>query len=166
VNVDNLIAIGEKEQGIVHNTHPASGFVKIEGARILIQDKPALPTPRGVAPAYVALYGLLAVAAKACGYALAVHGSVQRDFDLLAVPWTDEAVDEAELIEALKRAVGGAKTPSYIIDSTGAEVENPISKPHGRRGWSIILGGGAYLDVSVMPKIPCLTNTPNPSTTT
>lgn len=29
--------------------------------------------------------------ARGCGYAIGLHGSMKRDVDLIAVPWTDEA---------------------------------------------------------------------------
>lgn len=45
-----------------------------------------------IAPAYTFLYPILCEAARACGYALAIHGTMQRDLDLVAVPWVDEAL--------------------------------------------------------------------------
>ena len=37
-----------------------------------------------------ALYPDLAEIAREHGYALAVHGSLARDFDLIAVPWREK----------------------------------------------------------------------------
>lgn len=79
--------------------------------------------------------------AREHGYALAVHGSLARDFDFVAIPWVDEAVKPEELVEAIRAAVGG------FFD----EHDHPASKPHGRRAWVIHLGGGPYIDLSVMP---------------
>lgn len=45
-------------------------------------------------------------AAKELGYA-AIHGSMQRDFDLLAVPWVEEAAPAETLVAAIAEAVHG-----------------------------------------------------------
>ena len=46
-------------------------------------------------------------AAYACGYALTTHGSMMRDIDLVAIPWTDTAKSPRELIRELSSACGG-----------------------------------------------------------
>lgn len=47
--------------------------------------------PANNAPFYAAgLYPKLADIFRSHGYALAVHGSVGTDFDLIAVPWVKE----------------------------------------------------------------------------
>ena len=102
-------------------------------------------------PPYVAMYPTLAKAAKACGYALAAHGSMARDMDLIAVPWVDGAVSAEALVEELRSACGGwIHAPETKRD--------PAHMPHGRLGWTIHLGGAldsaepmAYIDLSVMP---------------
>src|SRR4030042_126474 len=90
--------------------------------------------------AFAVMLPELTEAAWACGYAIAVHGSLTRDFDLLAAPWTDEAVPAEDLILALCAAV----------DALGRT--SPERKPHGRIAWSIHVGYGMYFDVSVMPR--------------
>jgi hypothetical protein len=116
------------------------------------------------APAmYCSLYGHLKEKAVELGYALAVHGSMQRDFDLVAIPWTDEAAEPEILVEALRKICGGFiladGTPAGRWDSVqkkfvGAEVRNPSIKPHGRMAWNIHLGGQPMIDLSVMPRSP------------
>ena len=102
------------------------------------------------APAYVGLYPILVEVAQKYGYALAVHGSVARDFDLIAVPWADEVADPEVLIRAIAERV------SFSMD-TAISVNRLFSAPycelkaHGRRSWCLPLDCGAYLDVSVMP---------------
>jgi hypothetical protein len=96
--------------------------------------------------------------AKKHGYAVAVHGSLARDIDLVAIPWTAEAVSAPELVAALYEVIvekndgvgwfQKGEPPSYYL--AGEE------KPHGRRAWSIYLGRdehGPYLDISVMPRL-------------
>lgn len=90
------------------------------------------------------------------GYALAIHGSMERDFDLVAVPWIVDAKPAADLVEAMRLSVGG------IHLERDRESNNcPEAKPHGRLAWSIYFGGGPYdfrvgpyIDISVMPRVP------------
>jgi hypothetical protein len=56
---------------------------------------------------YFARLPAMREAARELGYALAVHGSTQRDFDLLAMPWRDGAADKETLVRALANAACG-----------------------------------------------------------
>jgi len=117
--------------------------------------KPKEPIPARAA-AYVALYPMLLQIAKDHGYTLAVHGSVHRDLDLVAIPWVEEASEGAALIEAFKDAT---RTVSTHEDFDHIEPRlNPTVKPHGRIAYSLHVTNsgmyGGYLDISVMPKIP------------
>ena len=88
--------------------------------------------------------------ARRLGYALAVHGSMKRDVDLIAVPWTEDAVSAGELVKAFAEMCNG-----YLAQSRpghGERYRVPTIKPHGRRAYSIHLGGGPYIDLSVMPR--------------
>lgn len=87
--------------------------------------------------------------AREHGYAIAVHGSETRDLDLIAVPWTELASDPVTLIDAIGLAI-----PAYLTESTAEGEPWPRKKPHGRLCWSLHLGGGPYLDISVMPRNP------------
>lgn len=89
----------------------------------------------------------LRVVARSHGYALAVHGSLARDIDVVAVPWTAEAVEAEALVAALAAEVERVNGHVYFRDRD----KNPTEKPHGRRAWAIHLGGGPYIDLSVMP---------------
>jgi len=98
-------------------------------------------------------------AARKCGYALGVHGSLRRDFDVIAVPWTRDAVPARELADAIKAAAEQVVPCAYIRDTKGAANPDyflngcPGAKPHGRLVWSYHLGGGPYIDLSVMPRL-------------
>lgn len=89
--------------------------------------------------------------AREHGYALAVHGSMATDFDLIACPWIDEASDPAVLAEAIRYAVHGHENPQF---------PNPEKKPHGRVAWTFYvnqhegLSYGPYIDLSIMPRKP------------
>lgn len=104
------------------------------------------------AACYTMLYPSLVRVAREHGYALALHGSMATDMDLIAVPWTDEATDAETLIEALRASVQGVIRYSQE-EQAGDPV--PRHRPHGRLCWPIFLDehGSPYLDVSVMPRI-------------
>lgn len=102
--------------------------------------------------------------ARELGYAVTVHGSLARDIDLVAIPWTDEAVDARALAEALRdvaKAVHGIASMAPIEWADDYHRDGcPGGKAHGRRVWSYYLGGGPYIDMSVMP----LLNEEDPAT--
>lgn len=111
------------------------------------------------APAYIALLPTMQEIAHEFGYALAVHGSCNRDLDLIAVPWVEDAKEPAEMVEGLRSYLGG------IIHKTGTPaakwngkvfepciLENPSRKPHGRLAWNIHLDCGLFIDISVTPR--------------
>lgn len=80
------------------------------------------------------------------GYAVALHGSMQRDFDVLCVPWVEGATSAKTLIESL--------ADEFSCVYGRSIVHGPEDKPHGRRAWSIIINGqGRYLDVSITPRV-------------
>lgn len=98
------------------------------------------------APAYAALFPILSEIAQAHGYALTIHGSVSRDLDLVAIPWVDGASDPKVLVHEI------AKRCHLIYDRFGTGIEGPEQKPHGRLAWFLILGCGAGIDLSVLPR--------------
>lgn len=108
---------------------------------------------KGFPAAYVGLYDRLKQTAIDNGYALALHGSLMRDMDLIAVPWTDEASDPEVLISAMVECLGLAYNCTNVLEPECCMSDGV--KPHGRRAWNIMLGAGAYIDVSVMPKVSC-----------
>ena len=80
--------------------------------------------------------------AREVGYAIGVHGSLERDLDLIAAPWTDSAVGNAELI-------------NHIAKGMDARVIDLERKPLGRYAASIQLDGWFKLiDLSVCPRLP------------
>lgn len=86
----------------------------------------------------------LRLAAKGCGYALAVHGSQARDIDLVAIPWVDGAQDADKLSERLCGVLAG-------ILGRATTSGDWVEKPHGRRAKLIYTPGPAEIDLSVMP---------------
>lgn len=113
---------------------------------------------RRCAALFPPLIEALRARARDLGYALGVHGSQAYDLDLIAAPWAREAVEPWTLAEELRtvaEAVAG-----FAYDSDRAHAANPDffrdgcpgGKPHGRLAWTFHLGGGPYIDLSVMPR--------------
>jgi len=114
---------------------------------------------KDVSPAatYASLLPDLVQAGRDCGYAIAPHGSMARDLDIIAVPWTEEATSAEALIMRLLSVTGGYLTDgSRSKDGEWETVHGdaPTKMPHGRLAWTIHLGthGNLFLDVSVMPR--------------
>lgn len=80
--------------------------------------------------------------AREHGYAIAVHGSMLNDYDLVAVPWVEDAADAEVLAEAIRAAMDGWEAHGC-----------PGIKPHGRLVWSFAMAPRHYIDLSVMPKL-------------
>lgn len=71
--------------------------------------------PIHVKPAmYTLFYENLKVIAREYGYNLVLHGSLNRDMDLIAIPWVDEPRSEKLLVHAFKKYLTGD-----IIDRFG-----------------------------------------------
>lgn len=105
--------------------------------------------PPSPAPGYIQHYLITCEIARSCGYALAIHGSMARDLDVVAVPWTDEAVSAEDL------AAKVAEQFAWVITGDDGEkrlVVGPTKMPHGRLAWSIPLMGHSSIDLSVMPR--------------
>lgn len=93
--------------------------------------------------------------AKELGYAIALHGTMTRDLDLLAVPWIEDAADPQTLVEMIADELGG-----FVVGAAShrAEIEQssvptgPQQMPHGRLAWNICWGGRPFIDLSVMPR--------------
>ena len=91
-------------------------------------------------------------AAKDAGYALTVHGSLNRDIDLVAIPWVEHNVWSPDaLLDALCGAARGVIGRCNRYSNKEWTV-----KPHGRIATTFLAWVGensANLDLSVMPAI-------------
>jgi len=76
-------------------------------------------------------------------YAIGLHGSMRRDLDLIAVPWTDKASPCGNLVLDIHRTCG-----DHLIPFEKLKKE---AKPHNRVSYAIPIGAGLYIDLSVMP---------------
>lgn len=112
---------------------------------------------RVLAEAKLLLPALRAVA-RSKNYALAYHGSLSRDIDIIAVPWTEQACEPLELFEALRaEAERVSGHTAFVLNDEKAKPtdylkRSPEPKAHGRLGWAIHIAGTAtYLDLSIIP---------------
>lgn len=89
-------------------------------------------------------------AAKDCGYAITVHGSLNRDIDLVAIPWREGQISEMDrLVEVVCGAV-------RAITGRCNRQQGNTPKPHGRVAYTLLAWCGestAHLDLSVMPAL-------------
>jgi len=95
---------------------------------------------------YTELLPAIRDVAKQHGYAIAVHGSLRRDFDLIAVPWVDDISDEETLLFAIMDTI---KLNKSWKDHALNTLEK---KPRGRTAYQIMLGAGMYIDLSIYIK--------------
>jgi len=89
------------------------------------------------------------VAAKHVGYAITVHGSLNRDIDLVAIPWREGATDADKLVAAICGAIGGVTGSCHPHNEWG-------DKPHGRKAKTLLVYCGEnhmQIDLSIMPTI-------------
>jgi hypothetical protein len=92
---------------------------------------------------YALYYPAMCETARELGYALTLHGSMARDLDVVAIPWTENAASAEELVARL--------VERHKFTPKGGD---PEERPHGRRGWVLWFRGHFYVDLSVMPLLP------------
>lgn len=109
---------------------------------------------------YAMLYEELKDIAKLYGYNLVIHGSMNRDLDLIAIPWEDHCCFTKEQIMI-------KEFQEYLTGNTLSKSDGEIAYnilPGGRHGYVIELNRGNrhgewirfedsqyYLDISVVP---------------
>lgn len=106
---------------------------------------------------YALIYEELKLIAKSYGYCLLLHGSANRDLDLVAVPWIDNPQDEQDMIKDFQ---------NYLVGKTEVNQKGGVPftvLPGGRHSFVIDLNRGNrsgewirfednqwYLDISVV----------------
>ena len=104
--------------------------------------------PANYAPVYCALYPELADLVRKHGYALAIHGTLGRDMDLIAVPWVSLPDEPKTVVDAI--------TTKFAVKETGGPAE---IREHGRLVYTLSLAfGECFIDLSFTPKAepaPC-----------
>lgn len=100
---------------------------------------------------YAVFFHEMRVVAREHGYNLCVHGSLARDFDLVAIPWVDEPSSEIDLVKALDKILTGS-----CLDSREAYGFSVLGG--GRSAYVINLNRAGrkndpqwYVDLSITP---------------
>lgn len=93
------------------------------------------------APVYAAaMYPDLAKIFQKHGYALAVHGSLARDFDLIAIPWVENPSKRKDVIAEMVK--------TFAVKQIG----EPTGKPPARLAYTFSVAfGECALDLSFFP---------------
>jgi hypothetical protein len=99
-------------------------------------DKPTHAKPQLYAYYFLQLKEI----AKDYGYNLVVHGSMNRDLDLIAIPWVENPRDEFEMINALNKHLTGHTTE----EKYKKEIYLYRELPGGRHSYVINLNRGGY----------------------
>lgn len=66
------------------------------------------------------------------GYNIVLHGSMNRDLDLIAIPWQEVIGDKIQMLNEIAEAIGG-----YILEETEDQRKLFREKFHGRDCWVI-----------------------------
>ena len=99
------------------------------------------------------------------GYNLVLHGSMNRDLDLVAIPWQAELGSHEEMVGEFAKLLGGDLQRANLRMENDEVVGDPYSVTHhGRMQYVIDLNRGGYtsdnkyiedpqyyLDISVIP---------------
>lgn len=91
------------------------------------------------APVYAALYPDLAKVLQKNGYALAIHGSLKRDFDVVAIPWGKKLSEPKKVIGEIEK------------EFTIRQIGKPQEMNYGRTAYTLSIGHGACaIDLSFL----------------
>lgn len=120
-----------------------------------MSDKPIKAKPHFYA---VCFEGLCEIA-KNAGYNLIIHGSMNRDFDLVAIPWVDNPKSHFEMLDSFCEYLGLPLTRTF----EGIPDYMHTKLPGGRDSYVINMNRGGkfngyidaqyYLDISFTPLI-------------
>lgn len=99
------------------------------------------------------------------GYNIVLHGSMNRDLDLIAIPWQEVIGDKVEMLNEIAETLGGD-----ILIETDEQRSAIRNKLHGRECWVVNINrdhelkyGGMvskekehcdpqyYIDISIIP---------------
>lgn len=97
--------------------------------------------PANNAPMYCAMYPSLAEICRSHGYALAVHGTMARDYDIVAIPWGEELSHHDDVIRDI--------TTKHAVTLIG----EPTLMRHGRMCYTLALYGEFFFDFSFTPVV-------------
>ena len=95
---------------------------------------------------YASMYEDIRRCALDYGWAVALHGSLVSDMDIMAMPWTETATSFERLIQKIVKLFdGNSLSELYSISYN--------EKPHGRVVATIPIWGDFYLDISTIKAV-------------
>lgn len=107
-------------------------------------------TCNGRAAFYACMWDDFRQAAMDCGWALGLHGSLNSDMDIMAMPWVEDAMTADDMISHLIEVCFGgsvwAQPPHFKKSDSG-------DKPNGRVVYTIPIFSDFYLDINVISKL-------------
>ena len=102
-------------------------------------------TTSGKASFYACIHETLKQSALNSGWALGLHGSLNNDMDIMAMPWTEEAVSREEFIKNLSDCfVDNVFKDLHVIPF--------CQKPNGRIVYTMSIWKDYYLDINIIEK--------------
>lgn len=107
----------------------------------IVKDREAVTT-NGRAVFYAAMWEDFRRTALNNGWALALHGSLASDMDIMAMPWTIDAVATKDLIESLRNL--------FSIPEKIKIIETRNIGSHNRIVYTMAIWGDFYIDISVI----------------
>jgi len=97
----------------------------------------------GKAAFYACIWDDLRQAAMNCGWALALHGSLANDMDIMAMPW----VEDAKSVDVMIKALSDCFTESPFKEH---HLVPHNTKPHGRTVYTMSIWADFHLDISII----------------
>ncbi len=101
-------------------------------------------TTNGRAAFYAAMWDDFRQAAMNKGWALALHGSLASDMDIMAMPWVETACHPLEMVMELKKCFSKPKE----IQLTETDMVN------NRRVYTLSIWSDFYLDINIIKAPP------------
>ena len=129
------------------------------------QDKPIHAKPS----LYAFYFEIIKEIGLKYGYNIVLHGSINRDLDLIAIPWQEQVLDKDDMVDEISNTIGGSV---MMFDRSIDDLEGKrfTIRPHGRMCYIIninrdfklkydgikseILNYSSpqyYIDISIMP---------------
>lgn len=106
----------------------------------------------GRAVFYACMWNDFRQAALNCGWALGLHGSLNSDMDIMAMPWVEDAKSVDELILAIENCFTIPEGAHHVKTTKNTD------KPNGRVVYTIHIFADFYLDINIIGQ--CLVSNP------
>ncbi len=101
---------------------------------------------------YAFYFEVLKVIAKEYGYNLVLHGSMNRDLDLIAIPWVDDPKPEFEMIKHFEKELTGMYSDDkahYLFNVLPGNRHAYVINLNRGGAWNYYKDEQYYIDVSV-----------------